>query len=296
MTDSERARLAAEYGDVGKPERVSAPSWVEAVLLGLVATGLGHAHAGDLRRGLVWWSAILTWIFGSAWLGLWNTFPGLLVGFGVGLGLWVASLVDAARLAVRRRRRGGTERKPYQRWWVYGAYFLFSVSIAPLFLAIVPVQSFEVPTGSMTPALVPGDHLMAHKVYGGAEVLERGRIVIFRNEEAGGYLVSRLLGLPGETIELVGGVVEIDGEPIDDPWRRSTGSAASVLPPMMRARLDDFGPLRIPDDAVFVMGDDRDRSLDSRMRGPVPVDAIHAFPLYLYWSSEDRDRIGRRVE
>jgi signal peptidase I len=276
--------------------RVSAPSRWAAALLGLLATGLGHVYVGHLNRGLAWWSVILTFTFGTTWLGLWDRFSGLLVGLGDALAIHGASAIDAARIAVRRRRQGFVEPEPYQRWWVYCAYVLFSLMITPLFQGIVPLQTFAIPSENMVPTLAPGDEMVVRKVTGELEGVERGRVVVLRYEAGGTYVVSRILGLPGETIHLRGGVVHVDGAPIDDPWARGAASAASAGPSIWMERLENVDPVRIPDDAVFVMGDDRDRSLDSRMRGPVPVDAIHAFPLYVYWSSEDRDRIGRRVE
>ncbi len=293
MTDSERARLKAEYGDVGKPVRVSAPSRWEAVLLGVLTPGLGHFYAGDLRRGLGWWSAILAWIFATAWLGLWDRFWGLLVALAVALGILLASLIDAALVAVRRY---GRERQPYQRWEDYVGYVLFAaLVVTPLYLWVLPVQTFAIPSESMMPALVPGDRVMARKIFGSTDETDRGATVIVRDEESETFYVYRVVGLPGETIEIRGRTVFVDGEPIDDPWGWSAGSGAAA-PPAMREHLDDFGPERVPGDAVFVLGDNRDRSVDSRMRGPIPLDTLHARPLYVYWSSNDRSRIGRRVE
>lgn len=292
MTDSERARLAAEYGDVGKPVRVSAPSRWVAALLGLLTPGLGHVYAGDLRRGLGWWGAMIAWVFASAWLGLWDRFWGMLLAVAIALGVLLASLIDAALVAVPRH---GRERRRYQRWWVYVGYVLFAgLVVTPLVRSVLPVQTFAIPTESMVPALMPGDHLMARKLFGSTDEIVRGEIVIFEDEPPMHFYVCRIVGLPGETIEIRGGTVFVDGEPIDDPWG-SAGSGAAA-PPAMRAHFDDFGPERVPGDSVFVLGDNRYRAVDSRMRGPIPVDASHARPLYIYWNPDDRSRIGRRVE
>jgi signal peptidase I len=109
--------------------------------------------------------------------------------------------------------------------------------------------------------------------------------------------IKRVIALPGETIEIRDKRVSIDGEPIDDPWATHsddrTYSDSRFYPEMVRRR-DQFGPLVVPDGTVFLLGDNRDNSNDSRYHGPIDRSLLVSRPLYLYWSS-DSSRIGRSL-
>lgn len=118
-------------------------------------------------------------------------------------------------------------------------------------------------------------------------VPSRGDIVLL--ERPGGGLVTfRVIGLPGETLEIRNKVVLIGGKPLQGDWRvhRDPGT--------FRER-DILEPITIPREHLFVMGDNRDNSSDSRFFGPVPVRALRGRPLLIYWSPQ-KSRIGSRVK
>jgi signal peptidase I len=126
------------------------------------------------------------------------------------------------------------------------------------------IQTYYVPTPSMTPTLIPGDRIMVDKLAG---TIHRGDIVVFHNVPAdkGGptTLVKRAIGLPGETISSVGGTVLINGRPLAEPW----------LPPLTGgcSEADEhIVTTRIAPDHYFMMGDCRGDSGDSRYWGTVP--------------------------
>jgi signal peptidase I len=130
------------------------------------------------------------------------------------------------------------------------------------------VQSYFIPTPSMTPTLMPGDRILVDKLAG---TIHRGDIVVFKNPPAdrGGppTLVKRVIGLPGERISSVGATVLINGKPIPEPW----------LPPLVGAcaeASEHITPLTIPAGHYFMMGDCRGDSDDSRYWGTVPASYI----------------------
>jgi len=130
------------------------------------------------------------------------------------------------------------------------------------------VGSYFVPTGSMVPTLLPGDHIIVDKLAG---PIHRGDIVVFHNvpADAGGppVLVKRVIGLPGELISGNGNEVFIDGKRLAQPWLpHLTGMCASLD--------KTITPTRIPANRYFVMGDCRGNSDDSRYWGTVPVSNI----------------------
>ncbi|HVC71748.1 MAG TPA: signal peptidase I [Acidimicrobiales bacterium] len=148
------------------------------------------------------------------------------------------------------------------------------------------VQSYFVPTPSMSPTLVPGDRILVNKL---SSTVHRGDIVVFKNPPAdsGGppTLVKRVIGLPGERISSEGNVVLINGKPLAEPWLPAlTGDCAQAS--------EHIPPTTISPDHYFVMGDCRGDSDDSRYWGTVPggnivgkVDVImwrHGRP-YFHW-------------
>ena len=119
----------------------------------------------------------------------------------------------------------------------------------------------------MAPAIEPGDHLVADRAWT-RRGLSRGDIVIFRSSDR--YMVKRVVGLPGETISIEGGVLMIAGRPAADPW----WPAAS--------RPD--GEWIVPPDSWFVLGDNRaDSAADSRTLGPIERAGIHSRVVGRYW-------------
>ena len=144
------------------------------------------------------------------------------------------------------------------------------------------VQSFFIPTPSMTPTLMPGDRILVDKLSG---TIHRGDIVVFKNPPAdvGGppTLVKRVIGLPGETISAHNDDIYIDGKELAQPWLPKHDPNTNT---------PAFGPISIPANNYFVMGDNRTDSCDSRYWGPINRSLIvgkveletlwHAVPSY----------------
>lgn len=166
------------------------------------------------------------------------------------------------------------------------------------FIRIFVFQAFKIPTGSMIDNLLVGDHIIVNKfVYGphlpGAiaslfplRSIERGDIVVFRfPEDPEVDFVKRVIGLPGEMIEIRDKVVFIDGESLSEEYAVFLDPVIvpnkAMLP--MRTR-DQLGPYQIPENDYFVMGDNRDHSRDSRFWGPVAAGMIKGRAFMVYWS------------
>ncbi len=155
--------------------------------------------------------------------------------------------------------------------WGVGA-----VLFALVFRATV-AQSYHVPSESMEKTLLIGDHMIVEKLSPHFGRIERGEIVVFANpfEPRGADLVKRVVGLPGETIEVVDGHAVIDGASLDEPYAQ--------LDPALPVKRD-FGPVTIPRDHYFMMGDNRDHSFDSRGWGFLPRDQMIGRALIIHWS------------
>ncbi len=159
------------------------------------------------------------------------------------------------------------------------------------------VQAFKIPSGSMLETLQIGDHLLVSKfAYDirlpstvwldttDGKVLfktgdpQRGEIIVFKypQDETKDF-IKRVIGLPGETIEIKNKVVYINGAPLDEPYVRHT--KANTLPVR-----DNFGPYTVPEGRYFMLGDNREGSHDSRWWGPVKREKIVGRAIIIYWS------------
>lgn len=168
--------------------------------------------------------------------------------------------------------------------------------ILALFVRTFGFQAFKIPTGSMEPNLLVGDHLLVNKFIfapfaSGAEravmpmrTVQRGEVLVFKfPEEPERDFIKRVIGLPGETLELRNQTVLINGAPLVEPY------AHYQLPPLDAGESSGdvrrhYGPVTIPDGHYFMMGDNRDDSQDSRYWGFLPASYVKGRALFIYWS------------
>jgi signal peptidase I len=185
--------------------------------------------------------------------------------------------------------------------------------ILALFVRTWVVQAFKIPTGSMENNLLIGDHLLVNKfVFGPAGVegavlpmrdIRRRDIVVFKypNEPQRDF-IKRVIGLPGETLELRNKKVYINGEPLEEPYVHFLEPASDSQEVTSFDVRERYGPVRVPEGQYFVMGDNRDNSQDSRYWGFLPRGYIKGKALMIYWSYESgraeyvEDGVGATVQ
>jgi signal peptidase I len=170
-----------------------------------------------------------------------------------------------------------------------------------LFIRTFIVQAFKIPSGSMIPTLLIGDHILVNKLAYGIRIPfvedyavdfqtpKRGDVVVFIfPEDRSKDFIKRVIALGGETVEIRAKKVFVNGKPIEDPHAHYEGSEIPGIGAL--ANQDDYGPKTVPENHVFVMGDNRDRSHDSRFWGFVNVDDIRGKAFLIYWSWDGSDR------
>ena len=142
--------------------------------------------------------------------------------------------------------------------------------VLTFFIRAFVVESYLIKEHSMEPTLFHGERVLVTKVSYRFGQPKPGDIVIFAHPQEDVDLVKRVIALPGQTVQMVSGRLYVDGEPMDEPYVRCPGSG-------------DADPLTVPDGYLFVMGDNRINSKDSRYFGPVPQANIKGRAWLVYW-------------
>ncbi len=208
------------------------------------------------------------------------------------------------------------KRKSFYKEWIEP--FLIAAVVA-LFIRQFIVEAFKIPSGSMIPTLRIGDHLLVNKfIYGpripftDARIFtwkepKRGDIIVFKYpENESKNFIKRVIGLPGDKIEIKNGTLFINDQPVkvteegrSDGGEQGFGSPYYPKPELLEEQLGtvrhqiqylhnqtgyNYGPILVPKDSVFVMGDNRDNSQDSRVWGFVRYNKILGKALVIYWS------------
>lgn len=182
-------------------------------------------------------------------------------------------MADEVKTVEREKRGWGGAGKAVVFALVFGGLLVpVGIALTLLYLA----QPVRVEGMAMLPALAHGDRILVSKRFG---QLKRGDIVIFRYPpEPSKSYVKRVVGLPGETVEIRGGRVLIDGNPL----------AEAYLDPERNQQQLDLAPVRLTGQSFFVMGDNRDNSSDSRSWGPLPTEFVYGKYAARYWRARDR--------
>lgn len=196
--------------------------------------------------------------------------------------------------------------------WEYIEAIIIAVILAFIIRKFV-IQAYKIPSGSMLETLQIGDHILVNKFIYYFKDPQRGDILVFKYpKDKKRDFIKRVVGLPGDTLEIRDKTVYINGSPIDESYavfkdRENTfnkNHPAYYIDPYARNR-DNFGPKVIPKENYFMMGDNRDFSQDSRYWGFLDRELIEGKALIIYWSwngSEDNwlkkvrwDRIGDTI-
>jgi signal peptidase I len=292
------------------------PSRGIALLLGLLGPwGAGHFYLGQKKRAVLWLgvpSALLfLWATGLPWLGS-------LFGYGLVfsvlcaglLAAWAGSLVDLDRVPEERLR--GVDGLEIFGYWIVGVAF---VIIARQALRSSVMEAFKIPSGEMQPALMVGDHILADKLVLHSRKPKRGEVIVFKfPEHPDQNLVMRVIAIPGDTLLVKSGRPWLNGSEIphcvvgkgampDGEGRTSSGEidleyldGAAYLSFFDEdsATSDTLGPFPVADNEVWVLGDNRKHSDDSRSwfggrGGGVPLDLVVGRGLFR-WASDPGGR------
>ncbi len=179
---------------------------------------------------------------------------------------------------------------------------LVAIVIA-LFIRTFFVQAFKIPSGSMKQTLQIGDHILVNKFIYGVRIPylrksiiplkkpQRGDIIVFKYPvDPHKDFIKRVIGIPGDEIEIRNKKLYVNREQVNHDYGVYTDSR--ILSASVRPR-DNFGPVTVPEESLFVMGDNRDESFDSRFWGFVDYEALNGKAFIIYWSW-DKENFGVR--
>lgn len=270
-----------------------------AGLLSVVVIGLGHVYAGKAMKGvllylgqtllLVAWMVVFAFYLDRAVL---------IVAAASGLLFILYVLVDAIRSA--KKSSDGYTLKHYNRWYVYLAcWALASFIIQPVLSMTLKsnvIQAYRIPARSMKPTLLVGDRIFTCKMSYKKDTPRRGDIVVFKYPvDPSKDFVKRVIGIEGDTVEVRDKKLFLNGVLQAEEYVNHVDDR--TLPGQLPPR-DNFGPVTVPSGALFVMGDNRDNSHDSRFWGFVSLDKVRGKVRHIYWSWDGKgkkvrwDRIG----
>jgi signal peptidase I len=299
-------------------------AWL-AALLSFILPGVGQVYCGRLTRGL---GIGLLYCMGIPLiLGLlvhWGPAPTVLFGFlavAATIAIIIAAAGDAYRLAVRTKP--DYEPKAYNHPAVYVLIGLMiqgsSVGYA-LHVRASLFEAFRVPSASSYPAIVPNDRILVDKTAYRKHDPQRGDLVMFKPPNGNWriHYIKRIVALEGDTVEIREGLLYVNGEKL--PLKRLEPSEASItevkvhgdilrgeffgetngnsmysifLAPPNYDAVQNLDKVTIPKHHCFVLGDNRNYSLDSRHFGPIPFAAIRGRADYIYWPADSWSHFGR---
>jgi len=257
-----------------------------AALLSLLMLGLGHIYVGSLNKGLSLLAIEYTFIFLAGAIGILSTFYGIIALIILTIGLRLFAIIDSVRIA---RRNKNYALKSYNRWYWYIAIFatfvLISIILSSFRSTVLNYETYRMPFASMSPTLQAGDFITVNTKYPHAI---RGDVVVFLSpKNRNTVFTKRVIAVGSDHVSIKKGIVIVNGQVLD------------ILQVKDDKRQKDFSismaEIMIPEGQVFLLGDWRDNSNDSRYWGTVPTSDIIGKVTYI-WFSPDINRIGKPVK
>jgi len=262
-----------------------------ALLLGLLAPGLGQVYVKRPGRGFVAALSALAFLALAGELRFFLTFPGLVSSLlaSVLLRLWIIG--DACHLAWREMPVEVTSRNSrISSALIVVLILLVSVYPGPdLWLKYwAHIRAYKISSGSMCPTLCEDDRMVVSTAAYRNRAPGRGELVIFDFKQTGQMFSKRVAGVPGDRVARgPANTILVNGNALKIPAPCGKTAAPESLAP----EGPDFEPVKVPDGSLFVIGDNLDNSYDSRFFGFVPLDQVKGKPVFLYWAP-DGSRIG----
>ena len=276
---------------------IKARKWWLAGLLSLITPGLGQIYNGQMKKGILLFAIPQISLLPAIYVLLDRiTIAYIITGFLIIVSYRVGVIADA--ILVARRTNATYSLKKYNKWYVYILVILISTCFS-LYIRHSYAQAFRLPSASMEPTLLVGDYLLIDK-RSSVRNAQRGDLIVFEypKDKTKDYL-KRVIAMAGDKVEIHDKKLFVNDKLQDEPYVIHNDNF--IIPGSIQPR-DNFGPITVPPDSVFVMGDNRDHSFDSRFWGPVSKSKIKGKTISIYWSWDKEkkkvrwERIGLKVQ
>ena len=196
----------------------------------------------------------------------------------------VIDLDDAATGEAVRSDLKAKQRSQMRAVWEWVFVVVIAIGAA-MFIRVFLFQQYYIDGPSMQTTLMPQDRVLVNKMSYKLHDVHRGDVIVFdrvTNEVQHDDLIKRVLGLPGEALEIRSCVVYIDGVRVEEPYL-NLEQTSQIEPSARCGSHTDMAPVVIPEDMVFVMGDNRVQSFDSRDFGPIDIDKVRGRAFVVIW-------------
>ena len=264
---------------------------IVAAIFSSLAPGLGQLYNGQIIKGIIFLLSLILLPIIMFRIGLHHSFYGLAIILLVFM-FFLLFIIGEAFFAARKKKEFIP--KSYNRWYIYLLIILLinSIILIPTnFLTnkVLGFSAYKMPTGSMEPTLRVGDYLVADLKYFKKSKLQREDLVVLHSpEDPAKIFIKRIIALEGEKIEIKSKQVYINDAQLPEVYKVHLDN--KVYPGR-----DNYGPVVVPSDYCFVLGDNRDKSRDSRHWDSLPLKNIKGKPVYIYWA-RDITRIGMKIK
>lgn len=284
--------------------------WWVAGLCNLLHPGIGQVYNGQARKGMIFLfltNILLPFLFLKFLTLYLNTLSMavLVTVVFATLAYYIVAVTDAVRVALRLQ--SDYQPKKYNKWYVYVGIVVAAAVVSVILPSLdldretirsKYMQAYKLPSGSMEPTLLIGDHILVDQ-RPTACTPNRGDIIIFKYpEDETKDFVKRVEGIGGDIVEIRDKSLFINNKPVVE--NQVVHLEKDIFKKEQNPR-DNFGPVTVPKDSYFVMGDNRDRAYDSRFWGFVNKSKVKGTVRQIYWSWDRKnsnvrwDRLGRKV-
>jgi len=283
-----------------------------AFILSFLFSGLGQVYNGELKRGIIFLVLVFPIYILICLTGLIQSFTGLAIVTSI---LLVYKLLVAFEAYSKSKSLNPYQIKPINRTTKYLLFVVFGFAIncigVEIGRTIIGYETFEIPTPSMEPTMMVGDKIMATRIK--PSEIKHGDIVTFTKDDGQKYL-SRVIGLPGDNIEIIEDIASVNGEMeiwieegnqikdqfefkeylCEHPNKKKYGVLKMIKfngREIPTQEISNKNMVTVKDDNIYVLGDNRNNSMDSRMYGTIPIKNVEKKVQYIWWN-KNKSRIG----
>jgi signal peptidase I len=256
-----------------------------AVLLSVFVIGLGHIYVGKAKKGLFLYLGQAAILLVTIPLLIFKTsIYTYLFALFIGIGYLIFCAIDVLKIA--REGKYSYALLKYNKWYIYLAcYIMANIIIQPTvsyYIKENSVKAYKIPSGAMLPTLLIGDHILVNRYIYKQNSPSRGDIIVFEyDKEKSIDYVKRVIATPGDEVEIRNKIIFINN--VEQYSSYAIHSDSRIIQQSSSPR-DNFGPVTVPENQYFVLGDNRDNSYDSRFWGFVQKGKIRGKVVQIYWS------------